>query len=74
VDEGGAGDRNEPKPSDEIARLAETGAQDPFREFLHLVARTRKYWMIPIVLLLLLAGAIVMVGGSSLAPLIYTLF
>ncbi|MDC0156991.1 DUF5989 family protein [Verrucomicrobia bacterium] len=34
----------------------------------------KKYWMIPLVLILLLMGLIVILGGSSSAPFIYTLF
>jgi hypothetical protein len=60
--------------SDELARLAERRSQGPFREFLYLVVRTRKYWMVPIIVVLLFAGLIVVAGGSSLAPLIYALF
>ena len=35
----------------------------------------KKYWLIPILLVLLLFGAIIIVGeGSIVAPLIYTIF
>ena len=35
----------------------------------------KKYWLIPIVLVLLLCGTIIIVGeGSAVAPLIYTIF
>jgi len=35
----------------------------------------KKFWMIPIILILLLFGAlIVLTGGSAIAPFIYTLF
>lgn len=35
----------------------------------------KKFWLLPILLLLvLLGGLIVMVQGSALAPLIYTVF
>ena len=35
----------------------------------------KKYWLIPIVLVLLLFGTIVIVSeGSAVAPLIYTIF
>jgi hypothetical protein len=60
--------------NDELSRLAARNAQDPFREFLHLVVRTRKYWLVPIIVALLFAGLLVTAGGSSLAPLIYALF
>ena len=35
----------------------------------------KKFWLLPIILTLLLFGAlIVMTGGSAIAPFIYTLF
>ena len=35
----------------------------------------KKYWLIPIILVLLLLGAlIVFTSGSALAPFVYTLF
>jgi hypothetical protein len=35
----------------------------------------KKFWMIPIILILLLFGAlIVLTSGSAIAPFIYTLF
>ena len=69
-----AQDEKGSKGAEQLAHLAERRSQDPFREFLYLVARTRKYWMVPIIVLLLFAGLVVAAGGSSLAPLIYALF
>ena len=35
----------------------------------------KKYWLLPIILVLLLFGVlIVMTGGSAIAPFIYTVF
>lgn len=35
----------------------------------------RKFWLIPVIVALLLIGALVVIGGSSsIAPFIYTLF
>lgn len=41
-----------------------------------LMVRTRKkYWLVPVlVMLLLLGGLLVLTQGSALAPFIYTLF
>lgn len=36
--------------------------------------QNKKYWMIPIVLILLVIGALVILGGTAAAPFIYTLF
>jgi hypothetical protein len=43
-------------------------------EFFGLLMTNKKYWMLPIILLLLAFGALVILSGSSAAPFIYTLF
>lgn len=46
-----------------------------FRELWLFMKHRKKFWLAPIVLVLLLLGAlIVFTEGSALAPLIYTLF
>ncbi|MCU0788707.1 MAG: DUF5989 family protein [Verrucomicrobia bacterium] len=43
-----------------------------FREFLQFLRQEKKWWLIPLVLMLLvLAALIVFSGGSVLAPLMY---
>ena len=44
------------------------------REFLDFLLHNKKWWITPIVLVLLLVGALVMLGGTAAAPFIYTLF
>jgi hypothetical protein len=44
-------------------------------EFLRFLKDNKKWWLFPIVLVLVLLGAlIVLTQGSALAPFIYTLF
>ena len=43
-------------------------------EFLHMLMRSKKWWLTPIVLVLLVLGAMVFLGGTAAAPFIYTLF
>ena len=46
-----------------------------FSEFFEYLMDNKKWWLIPIVLMLLILGfLIVMTQGSALAPFIYTLF
>lgn len=47
-----------------------------FLKELFLFLKTRKkYWLIPlIIILILMGGLIVLAGGSALAPFIYSLF
>ena len=39
-----------------------------------LVRAHRKYWLVPIVIVLLLFGVLVFLSGTAVAPFIYTLF
>jgi hypothetical protein len=34
----------------------------------------KKWWLLPMILMLLLIGILVFTGGSAIAPFIYTLF
>jgi hypothetical protein len=45
------------------------------REFLAFIRHEKKWWLIPLVLVLLLLGALILFAGSSpLAPFLYPLF
>ena len=45
------------------------------KEFLRFLRKRKKYWLLPIfVVLIALGGLIVLSHGSALAPFIYTLF
>jgi hypothetical protein len=45
------------------------------KELWAFIKTRKKYWLIPLILILLLLGAlIVFSGGSALAPFIYSLF
>lgn len=43
-------------------------------EFLAFLRYNKKWWLIPILLMMALLGWLVLLGGSSLAPFIYPLF
>jgi hypothetical protein len=43
-------------------------------EYLRFLSRTKKYWLVPIIAVLLLIGVLVMLGGSTAGAFIYTLF
>ena len=44
------------------------------KEFYLFLKHNKKYWMIPIVLTLLALAALILLGGTAVAPFIYTLF
>lgn len=62
------------QPSSDFEREAAAGRQSFFKEFGHFLMNNKKWWMIPILTVLLLVGVLLIVGGSGVAPFIYTLF
>jgi hypothetical protein len=44
------------------------------REFLAMMKENKKYWLIPLVLILLVFGVLIILGSTAAAPFIYTLF
>ena len=45
-----------------------------FGEFVGLMKQNKKYWLIPLVLILLLLGVLIILGSTAVAPFIYPLF
>ena len=56
---------------DERARQAQRGIVGEFVDFL---LHNKKWWLAPIILVLLLVGLLLVLGGTGAAPFIYTLF
>lgn len=56
---------------DELARAKRPSLP---REFWDFLKHNKKWWLLPIVIVIALLGALVMLGGSGAAPFIYTLF
>jgi len=45
------------------------------RDFWHFIKERKKFWIIPLLFILLLLGVFIVIGGgSAAAPFIYTLF
>jgi Family of unknown function (DUF5989) len=64
--------------SSESATVFEQAAQDKppgfVREVWDFVWHNKKWWLLPILLVLLLFGALMLLAGTGVAPFIYTLF
>ncbi|HYC70261.1 MAG TPA: DUF5989 family protein [Opitutaceae bacterium] len=63
--------------SDDEKSFAEAAAEPPrgtVAELVHFLLHNKKWWLTPIIALLLLAGVLVVLGGTGAAPFIYTLF
>lgn len=44
------------------------------REFWLMAKENKKYWLIPLIAGLMIFGVLIILGGSAVAPFIYTLF
>lgn len=43
-------------------------------EFLGFLKKSRKFWLLPLIVIMLLLALLMMAGGTAVAPFIYTLF
>ncbi len=65
----------EKETSDDFSRIAETeGSTSIFTEFLEFLVTNKKWWLGPIVLVLLALGGLLLLSGSAVAPFIYSMF
>lgn len=63
------------KPRDKLdAALAEHPRLGLIGEMWAFLSVTKKWWLLPIVIVFGLLGALIMLSGTAAAPLIYTLF
>ncbi len=70
---------NDPKqtPSTDAERFAREASRQQsgvLAELWDFLKHNKKWWLIPIVLVLLIVGVLVVLGGTAAAPFIYTLF
>lgn len=63
-----------PQPDDDFRRLADEPSPGMLREFWDFLRENKAWWLTPIVVVLLLISALVILGATGAAPLIYTLF
>jgi len=64
----------ESNSADDFAKEAQAGQVGFFREFIDFLAHNKKWWITPIIIVLGIVGMLVMLGGTAVAPFIYTLF
>ena len=69
-----AGDDTPRRDRDDFARQAEQPSPGLLREFVDFLIHNKKWWLVPILLVLALASLLVLLSGSPLAPFIYPLF
>lgn len=62
------------KKEDDVRELAQARRRSLPAEFWDFLLQNKKWWLLPILLVLMILGALVFLGGSGAAPFIYTLF
>ena len=66
----------EPRPTTDadFARRASEKQSGFMKEFWLFLRGNKKWWLTPIIAILLILGVLVVLGGTAAAPFIYTLF
>jgi len=67
-------DSSDPKDAIEFEANAQGNRVSIFREFWDFLKHNKKWWLLPILIVILLLGCIVFLGGTAVSPFIYTLF
>jgi hypothetical protein len=70
----GTPDRLPPGSANDFQRQAEQGSASLLGELVGFLRENKKWWLIPIVLAVLVIGVLVFLGGTAVAPFIYTLW
>jgi hypothetical protein len=65
---------NEQQQNDFEKAAAEQPHGGFLRELWGFLSQNKKWWLLPILVVLLLFGLLVLLSGTGLAPFIYTLF
>ena len=60
--------------NDDITQLAQEVRQGLVSEVWDCLKHNKKWWLLPIIIVVLALGALVFLSGSGAAPFIYTLF
>lgn len=58
----------------DLAKLAQERRQTLLGEFWGFLSHNKKWWLLPILLVIFVLGLLVFLGGSGAAPFVYTLF
>ena len=63
------------KEQNDFEQMAQNRQESSFLgELWTLIREKKKFWLVPIILVLLLLGVLVLLSGTAVAPFIYTLF
>ena len=62
-------------PNEDFNEIARRRRESSFvGELFGMLRQQRKYWLMPLIVVLLLLGLLISLSGTAVAPFIYTLF
>ena len=64
----------QPRAPDDFAREAHAPQPGLLREFLSFLVHNKKWWLLPILIVLLLMGILIVLSATPAAPFIYPVF
>ena len=67
-------DNSQQEQTSEFNKLAQEKRPHLLAEFWIFLKHNKKWWLLPILIVLLLMGLLVLLGGTAIAPFIYPLF
>ncbi len=67
-------ENSQQEQSGEFNKLAQEKRTHLLAEFWIFLKYNKKWWLLPILIVLLLLGLLVLLGGTAIAPFIYPLF
>ena len=67
-------DPTKPTPSEFEKAAADAQSESLVSEFWAFLAQNKKWWLAPIVIVMLLLGVLIFLSSTAAAPFIYTLF
>jgi len=65
---------SKPKEISEFNKLAQNKRSSLPVEFWYFLKHNKKWWLLPILIILLFLGILMFLGGTALAPFIYPMF
>ena len=66
--------KNDQHKGSDFQKIANSQRTSLLSEFWSLLKHNKKWWLLPILIVLFLLGLIVILGGTAAAPFIYPLF
>jgi hypothetical protein len=64
---------NEPQHDGDLERAArQAGSPSLAREFWEFLCHNKKWWLLPVLIVLLVFGVLIFLAGTGAAPFIYT--